>query len=177
MFSCAQTSALFCHHQRSFPSQQTDHRQACAERVLRTHTSKWRSPSNPSQSSENSKEEEQKESKSQSGWRTPGELATLIQLSKVHMNSQRLNCKHGAYMGLYQVFCIYFIAFGIVFLCDSWVWESVGPVLLGFLPSVGMPCPAAMWWFLRHRIIFYFVMLVVLEDRSCEGQRGSGGEE
>jgi hypothetical protein len=78
------------------------------------------SPSNlTSQSSGNSEEEESRQSVRAMGMKTPGELDSVNQLSKVHMNTQRLKHQEWAYKGLHQITCIYIKAFSLVFLWNT----------------------------------------------------------
>ena len=51
---------------------------------------------------------------------------SINHMSKAHMNSQRLRQQHRACMGLYGVFCVYILAFNLVFLWDYQVYEEVG---------------------------------------------------
>jgi hypothetical protein len=78
------------------------------------------SPSNlTSQSSGNSEEEESRKRVRAMGMKTPGELDSLNQLSKVHMNTQRLKHQEWACKGLHQITCIYIKAFSLVFLWNT----------------------------------------------------------
>ena len=93
------------------------------------------SPSNlTSQSSGNSEEEESRKRVRAMGMKTPGELDSVNQLSKVHMNTQRLKHQEWAYKGLHQITCIYIKAFSLVFLWNTWVCERMSHWLL-CLPS------------------------------------------
>ena len=67
------------------------------------------------------------------GMKTPGELDSVNQLSKVHMNTQRLKHQEWAYKGLHQITCIYIKAFSLVFLSNTWVWEWMAHWLLCLL--------------------------------------------
>lgn len=70
--------------------------------------------------------------------------------------------KHWAYTGLRHVLGVYVIAFSLVLLWNSWVYDWVGVsfvcLLLGFFPFVGLPCPTLMWWFLF--ILLYFIFFL-----------------
>jgi hypothetical protein len=71
----------------------------------------------------------------------------------------------GSNTSLHQVFCGYIIAFSVVFLWGSWVWERVSLwfllLLLGSFPSVSLPGPTSMWWFLFYVITFCFICLYI----------------
>ena len=62
--------------------------------------------------------------------KTPGELDSLNQLSKVHMNTQRLKHQEWAYKGLHQITCIYIKAFSLVFLSETHSLASCGKRVL-----------------------------------------------
>ena len=91
------------------------------ERESSEHTAlNGMSPSNlTSQSSGNSEEEESRKRVRAMGMKTPGELDSLNQLSKVNMNTQRLKHQAWAYKGLHQITSIYIKAFSLVFLWNT----------------------------------------------------------
>jgi hypothetical protein len=57
----------------------------------------------------------QEECESQKGWRTPGEQGPVNQLSRAHINSQRLRRHAQGMHGSPQVLCLYIKASSLVF--------------------------------------------------------------
>ena len=116
---------LFCYTHRSVPYTSSSEKlpleaddNRCVEPQLDI---RWRenlngrSSSNPfAHSTGNTAEKEWRDCKSQKGWRTLGEQGLLSQPSKVQINSETETSKHGAYMALHQVLCLYIIAINLV---------------------------------------------------------------
>ena len=104
----------------------------------------------------------QKECKSQRGWRTQREQHPLSQLSKAHVNSQRLKqlawSMEGTTLGPLHIYyrCQLSVFSGFPVHCvNIWVSDSCASSWATF-PSVRLSCLALRCWFSIYLFIFYF---------------------
>lgn len=110
-------------------------------------------------------------------WRTPGEHGPLNQLSRMHMGlTGTWSSKHGVWMGLHQVLCIYVMTVSLVFCetvnCENGCVSDSFPCSWSSFPPARLPCE--LWYEGFCFVLLYFV-LPCLDVVSCYFLVGDGG--
>lgn len=117
--------------------------------------------------------------KRDSRW-SPGEQGSLNQVNRLVWTHRDRRCQHGAEKGLYQVLCVYSIAFGLVFSWDSWVceWESLWflGLLLGLFSFLITLSSLQVMDFVISYILFAHVWLLSLRCLFFSKEAGAERE-